>query len=285
MRYLKLNMTKIIIKKFGNINEEDIKKITSILQECYERIKIKNVEIVDLCIFEKSFSIQEFKRKEEMKKISSLSLEEEFFATHDAYHGIPRIMIAMDKLNKLPENVKIGGIRHEAAHSILHGSIEYYIFSIPNILIEYSKKYENLKKFFGDITYLISIAIKDYEVTSILCKHNYIEDQYEYVKYFLVPSIEEKEAWEFSKNNFPLTLLFIASIIKIVGCAAPLLFTSFNREISENIGEYINYLPIEIQNLILKIVLKTFQKQYESLQQEINIVCEELIKNLEMLIA
>ncbi len=278
-------MTRIVIRKFGNINEEDIKKIISIMQECYERIEIKNVEIVDLYIFEKSFSMQEFKRREKVEKISSLSLEEEFFATHDAYHGIPRIMIAIDKLNELPENVRIGGIRHEVAHSILHGSLDYYIFSIPKILIEYSKKYLNLEKFFGNITYLISIAIKDYEVTNLLCKYGYIEDQYEYIKYFLKPSIEEKQAWEFVKNNFSLTLLFITSLIKIIACATPLLFTSFNKKISEDLGSYISYLPIKFQNLILKIVLKTFQKQYESLQQEIDVVCEELIKNLEMLIA
>jgi len=279
------DMTRIVIRKFGNINEEDIKKIISIMQECYERIEIKNVEIVDLYIFEKSFSMQEFKRREKVEKISSLSLEEEFFATHDAYHGIPRIMIAIDKLNELPENVRIGGIRHEVAHSILHGSLDYYIFSIPKILIEYSKKYLNLEKFFGNITYLISIAIKDYEVTNLLCKYGYIEDQYEYIKYFLKPSIEEKQAWEFVKNNFSLTLLFITSLIKIIACATPLLFTSFNKKISEGLGSYISYLPIKFQNLILKIVLKTFQKQYESLQQEIDVVCEELIKNLEMLIA
>ena len=278
-------MTRIVIRKFGNINEEDIKKIISIMQECYERIEIKNVEIVDLYIFEKSFSMQEFKRREKVEKISSLSLEEEFFATHDAYHGIPRIMIAIDKLNELPENVRIGGIRHEVAHSILHGSLDYYIFSIPKILIEYSKKYLNLEKFFGNITYLISIAIKDYEVTNLLCKYGYIEDQYEYIKYFLKPSIEEKQAWEFVKSNFSLTLLFITSLIKIIACATPLLFTSFNKKISEDLGSYISYLPIKFQNLILKIVLKTFQKQYESLQQEIDVVCEELIKNLEMLIA
>jgi hypothetical protein len=278
-------MSRIVIRKFGNINEEDIKKIISIMQECYERIEIKNVEMVDLYIFEKGFSMKEFKRGEKVEKLSSLSLEEEFFATHDAYHGIPRIMIAIDKLNELPENVRIGGIRHEVAHSILHGSLDYYIFSIPSILIEYSKKYSDLKKFFGDITYLISIAIKDYEVTNLLCKYGYIEDQYEYVKYFLKHSIEEKETWEIVKNNFSLTLLFIASLIKIIACAAPLLFTSFNKKISEDLGSYISYLPIKIQNIILKIVLKKFQKQYENLQQEINIVCEELIKNLEMLIA
>jgi hypothetical protein len=278
-------MSRIVIRKFGNINEEDIKKIISIMQECYERIEIKNVEMVDLYIFEKSFSMKEFKRGEKVEKVSSLSLEEEFFATHDAYHGIPRIMIAIDKLNELPENVRIGGIRHEVAHSILHGSLDYYIFSIPSILIEYSKKYSDLKKFFGDITYLISIAIKDYEVTNLLCKYGYIEDQYEYVKYFLKHSIEEKETWEIVKNNFSLTLLFIASLIKIIACAAPLLFTSSNKKISEDLGSYISYLPIKIQNIILKIVLKKFQKQYENLQQEINIVCEELIKNLEMLIA
>jgi hypothetical protein len=274
-------MTKIFIKKFGNINEEDIKKIIYIMQECYERIKIKNVEMIDLYIFEKSFSMQEFKRGEEMKRISSLYLEEGFFATHDAYHAIPRIMIALDKLNELPENVKIGGIRHEVAHSILHGSLDCYIFSIPNILIEYSKKYLDLEKFFGDITYLISIAIKDYEVTNLLCKYGYIEDQYEYIKYFLKSSIEEKEAWEISRKNFVLSLMFIASIIKIIACATPLLFTSLNKKISEDLELYINYLPIKMQNLILKIVFKTFQKQYESLQQEIDTICEELIKGLE----
>ncbi len=175
-------MTKIIVTKIGNINEEDVKNIISIMQECYERIK--NLEIVDLYIFEKGIDMQYFKMKDRIERISSISLEEEFFATHDAYYGIPRIMIAIDKLNKLPKEVWIGGIEHEVAHSILHGSIEYYVFSIPNILIEYSKKYPNLKNFLGDIVYLISIAIKDYEVTDLLCKYDYIKEQYEYVKYF-----------------------------------------------------------------------------------------------------
>ncbi len=60
-----------------------------------------------------------------------------------------------------------------------------------------------------------------------------------------------------------------------------MLFTSLNEKIAKDLVEYINYLPIEIQNLILKIVFKIFPKKYEYLQKKIDIVCEEFIKNLE----
>ena len=106
-----------------------------------------------------------------------------YFAMHDAYYGWPRIHICLELLKKLSRDVWIGGLLHEAAHGILHGSIEYYLVSIPSDLNSYCLANKLSRDHCLSILHYISLIVKDYHVTKFLLKHNFTDDEYPFIEY------------------------------------------------------------------------------------------------------
>ena len=145
-----------------------------------------------------------------------------FFATHDAWRGTPRIMVCLETMRGLPLLLRLGGLRHEAGHSVLHGSLEHYIFPLPGSLLEASRRLGGSWELAEALLYLLSVAVKDYEVARLLVHHGYVDCQLAYAEYVIKPSREELEAWG-PPSTPGERVLHIASILKGVGCLAPLL--------------------------------------------------------------
>lgn len=58
------------------------------------------------------------------------------------------------------------------------------------------------------LLYLISIAVKDYEVTKFLYDKGFVKDQVAYAKWVLKPSEEDMLSWEIASAN-PLGGYFV----------------------------------------------------------------------------
>jgi len=238
---------RILIKKFGKIKEEDVKRVLEVIHRCYNKSDRKP-SVIDLYIFENRRQMISFLNyiSNEMGKASFWEIEK-YYALHDAWTGIPRIMVSIDILYELPEKVFEGALLHETAHSILHGEISYYIFTYPRILREKFNE-ETASK----IAYLLSIAVKDYEVTDFLLKQNFTDNQIEFIKYLLTPTLEEKEEYMLSKLNIKAKALAIASILKVAMCALPL--AKINENIQRKLSNYVKYILPEYHKVVLKIL-------------------------------
>ncbi len=249
-------MIKIVVHRFGDVEKVFVEGVLEILNDCYDRLSPHALEIVDVYIFEKSSSMNAFVNDEKRKLgIKTSAFEESFLTLHDAWHGTPRITVAYDKMFRVPKLVGIGGLRHEAAHTVLHGSLEYYSFSMPMFLVELERNGVISKQNMRDLVYLASVAVKDYEVTRILCERGYVEDQVAYNEYYLKPSEEELEAWKLAEKNGTARLLFLLSFLKIACCAAPLLKDErYGEEILEAITGSMNFLPAALSGRLLKIL-------------------------------
>jgi hypothetical protein len=187
--------------------------------------------------------------------IETSAFEDSFLAVHDAWHGTPRIMVAYDKMLRVPELVGVGGLRHEVAHTVLHGSLEYYSFPMSTFLLELERERVISRQITRDLVYLASIAVKDYEVTRLLYEKGYVEDQLAYNEYYLKPSEEEFEAWKLAEKNKTAKLLFLVSILKTACSAAPLLKDEkYGKEILKTITRSINFLPAELSAQLIKML-------------------------------
>lgn len=146
------SLTHIIISKYGKVSENDLDAIVKLMEECYNRLKPHNVSLVDLYIFERASLAEAFLLKErERIGVKTSRFDEFFFAMHDAWRGIPRIILCLDRLRELPELVMVGGIRHEVGHTILHGSIEYYFLAFPKPLLELMRLFNLLERYAMDL--------------------------------------------------------------------------------------------------------------------------------------
>ncbi len=246
----------IVVSKFGEIDVKEIERIVETMQECYRRLAPHEVSLVDLFLFEQSSLTEAFFAKEGRKVgVASASFNELFFAMHDAWRGIPRITLCLERMKSLPKLVKTGGIRHEVGHSILHGNLRYYLLSFPPALLQIADQFQLPFEYLTNLLYLVSIAVKDYEVTRFLYQRGYIEDQVAYVKYLLAVSKDDKLSWELSRGKPLAEALCLISRLKTVGCAAPILVDKkFCKEIMQYLKRSLSYLSADLSILLLDMI-------------------------------
>ena len=103
----------------------------------------------------------------------------DFITLHEAWRGYPRIHISLEELINIPKSIAIALLIHEAAHSVLHGSLQYYMISIidDELLIKLDR--EELFK----AMYIVSTAIKDLEVSHYLITTGFLKELIIYSKY------------------------------------------------------------------------------------------------------
>lgn len=112
-------MPNIVLQRIGHVPEDTVKSINAVVEECYGRLEPHGVELLDLLIFENSEQMDSFYRREKQaSQVSSETLSEQFFATHDAWRGTPRIGICIERMRHLPQLVQMAVLRHEVGHHI-----------------------------------------------------------------------------------------------------------------------------------------------------------------------
>jgi hypothetical protein len=255
-------MVRISIARFGKVSQVTLNKIVSAMSECYERLGPPMNDHVDLYVFEKSEA-------------------ETFFATADALGGRPRICVYLDKFLELPERVSLAGIRRQAAHSILHGSLEFYVIKFPPDLIRAMRRYNLPQEWANNFLYGIGMAAKEYEVTDLLYSKNFVQDQVAYAKYILQPSGEDILAWEIASRDKLEKILHLTSIIRDVSCAIPLTGDEkFWGEIKECIGKKMAHIALDCRSRIQRIVYKRFPLLAADTMGGINLISKAVVEEI-----
>lgn len=261
------SLVKILLRTFGSVGPEVKDDVVKVMEECYERLKPHEVTVVHLYIFEKSVAMEAFIRSEMMVMgVKPSVLEARFFAIHEAWTGVPRIMLCLERMASNPMLVNIGGVRHEVAHSVLHGTLAHYLIKTPEALVK--KPCRIPLSFINDVVYSIAMAVKDYEVTLLLYRRGYVEDQLSYVKHLLKITDEDRAAWTLAEK-FPLgMLLYLLSMLKPLACAAPLLKDPCcGDEVRGVVEEALSHIPLTyrsrlkelIENILINLGLDTFK--------------------------
>jgi len=270
-------LVRIVVSKFGKVEDETIGSVIETMEECYNRLAPHEVSLVDLYVFERSSSVEAFLAKECAEVgVVSAPFDEQFFAMHDAWRGTPRIILCFERTKRLPRLVKMGGIRHEVGHSILHGSLSYYLLPFPPALLELADRFNLSFEYVANMLYLISIAVKDYEVSRLLYERGYVEDQVAYAKHLLKVSESDMLSWEISRGKPPAEALCLISCLKAAGCAAPLLIDKkIGGEIRRRLTESLSYLSADLSAPLLKVIFEGFPSLGKDTQDNIDRMVRE----------
>jgi len=129
------------------------------------------------------------------------------------------------------------------------------------------------------LIYLLSIAVKDYEVSRLLDSRGYVEDQVAYTRYLLRITETDVLSWEGSRNKSRAEVLYLISCLKIAGCAVPLLVNKkFGEEIRSNLIGYLSHLPADRSSLLLKVIFEGFPSLgTDTLENIEQMVCESKV--------
>jgi hypothetical protein len=243
----------VVLQKFGEIPVESVRNTISVIQECYEGLRPHEVEILDLLLFSDPASMRGFYLRERGRlRVVSEDLGESFIANHDAWRGTSRIGVCMSRIMELPRLVQIGTLRHEVGHSVLHGSMEYYVFLISAPLMEAAKRFGFSNEYSFNLLYLISIAVKDFEVTRRLSEKGYLDDQAAYSNHVLRTVDEDLDAWQLSKHDPAAMSLCLAGRLKDAACLVALQPKLGEQSVADALRGQLSYLPRPIFDGMLK---------------------------------
>jgi hypothetical protein len=274
-------LTKVVLQRFGRIPKKIEREIISIIDECYERLKPHEVELVDVLLFEDSSKAYTFYLQERSTiGIVTDNIDAQFFAMHDAWRGTSRIGVVLDRMKKLPKLIQAGALRHEVGHSVLHGSLECYKFSLNKSLISASKQFKLSEGYLVNLIYLISIAVKDYEVSRLLLKKGFIEDQVAYSKYILKTSEDDLVAWKIAKDYPSMMGLALAGRLKDTASFIALQSKLSKTEIFDSLRKELSYLPNSILDYVLKIVKRFPEKMSGDTSKNVDLMMKIFVEDL-----
>jgi hypothetical protein len=241
------------LERHGRIPEQETRDIVSFFEECYDRLRPLSLDFVEIVLFENDRLWRTYMAAERRRAgVTSSDIDDAFIAAHEAWTGIPRISISLDRRKTLAQPVWEGALRHEAGHSILHGSLEYYVFPMPKALLDVAHEFEALTVHLTDILYLLTVAVKDMEVTKLLVSNGYVEDQAAYARFVMKPTEQDQYAWALSSITAVARVLCLAGKMKDIAAAMVLSSGSQGSRVGlEEIVESISYLSRESQTALL----------------------------------
>jgi hypothetical protein len=207
----------LFLTTFGQIPQLTLDEISSLIDESYRALGEPMGGSVDVEVWEKAEA-------------------EQFFATHDALEGKPRIRIYVDKLRELPKSVGLAGIRRQVVHSIRHGSLRFYLIKFPDVLQKAIAEYRLTYDFGNSLLYSIGMAAKEYEVTKFLDDSGFVDEQVVYARYMLEPDPEETFSWRLASANKPQQVLYLATLLRDISCSVPLVH---DEKVGDEIRQYI----------------------------------------------
>ena len=272
-----MSAVEINIVTRGNVSGGAKREVVSTIQDCYKHFGSRLPYKLEVFIAEKEIMVIDFLKDETFKLGMISNFTEECICSHDAWRGYPRITVALERLNKLKKPAKLGALRHEAAHTVLHGSLEYGIFQIPdecrqiavikgidNEVLEQAMKY-------------LSDAVKDFETTRFLVEHNYINCQAAYALECVNPPEHDKLTQEPIQSERQVYFIYKTALLRPILFANPLLTLPKSKKIStENkvlLGRKVEEI-VELlgpnQNKLLQVAEKIADGLTEDTHQNLN---------------
>ena len=165
-------------------------------------------------VWKRMDELQSFYQKEKQELGIVTGEDTDFLASHEAWRGDPRIHICQERVKNVPDVVIRSVLHHEISHALLHGAPEFYTF-------RYSTKLQEAGRICGldlallqQCVYLLSIAIKDYDVVTWLTDIGLGIGQLHLLEYMITDTEDERRIWEVVCANTVPRKLALAFFLK-----------------------------------------------------------------------
>jgi hypothetical protein len=187
--------------------------------------------------------------------------DEEAVCHHDTWRGYPRISVSIERITKFTKPARIGALRREAAHSVLHGSLEYRIFKIP----ENCRQMAVIKGIDSSVLEQainnLAEAIKECEASKFLVEHDFIDCQAAFALEWLQPPKQDKSASSSAKAERQAKFICKTTLLKPILFSHPLLSPPKSKKISlefqillgRKVEEIVEQLGEPDQNRLLQV--------------------------------
>ncbi len=235
-------------------------EIINTLRDCYRRFGSRSPYKVGILITETEGIRRDFLREEKSRLGITTIEDEDAICSHNAWRGYPNITVSVERLGEFSKLARQGILRHEAAHTVLHGSLEYNIFRIPDDCRQIAAVKGIDSMVLEQVIRNLSWAIKDCEASKFLIAHDFINCQAAFALEWIQPSSDKSDS-KSTKMDRQARFIYQTALLKPILLADPLLAIPKSKKISlelqvllgRRIEELIEHLADYDQNKLLQI--------------------------------
>jgi hypothetical protein len=271
---------RIVIEPSEGTQKEFVAKVQSWANEVLEKKgSLAAPNFIFINIWRRVDELQSFYQKEKQELGIVTGEETNFLATHEAWRGDPRIHICQERVKDVPDVVIQSVLHHEISHALLHGTPEFYTF-------RYSTKLQEAGRIRGldlahlqQCVYMLSVAIKDYDVVTWLSDIGLGCGQLYLLEYLISDTEDERRIWEAVCANPAPRKLALALFLKTLLPIEALVTLSVERaEIIKNQWrEAYGWLSETIQEGLIGFAHNTMAYRDKPFQQRLEHVTINLI--------
>jgi hypothetical protein len=263
----------------GNVSGSFKKEISDVLNDCYKHLGERVPYKVEVYAFDTEENLNSYLREEKFKLGLSFNTVDDISAcTHEVLRGYPRLLVCQERLARYSKTGRAGAIRHEAAHTALHGALEYSIFQIP----EDCKHTAMVKGIdaakLEDIFFQLSMGVKDFEATRLLVDHDFINCQFTYALEWIRPVDDDRTAWNVSRTNRQTRFVYESALMRPLLFSDPLLSMSKSKKV---IGEEQIQLSARIEQMIALLGETEENKVLKVAAAIIEVISDDTHKNID----
>jgi len=246
----------------GNISGSFKKEVSDVLNDCYKRFGQRVPYKVEVYAFDTEENLHSFLREEKFKLgLSFSSIDEVSACTYEVLKGFPRLLICQERLAPYSKLGRAGALRHEAAHTVLHGSLEYSIFQIPEDCKHTAMVKGIQPEKLEEVFFQLSMGIKDFEATKFLVEHDFITCQFTYALEWIKPMDDDRTAWTIARSNRQTRFVYESALMRPLLFCDPLLSLQKSKKAPEEeqiqldarIEQMIALLGETEENKVLKV--------------------------------
>ncbi len=272
--------TRIIIQPSEGIQKEFVIKVQSWANEVLEKKgPAAAPAVISINIWRRMDELQSFYQQEKQELGIATGEETDFLATHEAWRGDPQIHICQERIKDVPDVVMQGVLHHEISHALHHGKPEFYTFRYSTKLQETGRLYGLDLALLQQCVYMLSVAIKDYDVVTWLTDIGLDHGQLHLLDYLISDTEDERRIWEvICANPAPRKLalaLFLKTLLPIE--ALVLLSVEGAETIKKKWQEAYYWLSDKIQEGLVSFAHSTMAYSDKPFQQRLENVTLKLI--------
>jgi hypothetical protein len=254
-----MSNTDLIVVTRGKIPGGAKGDIVNTFRDCYRKFGFKSPYKVELLITENELIRKDSIREEKSRMGVTTIEDDDEVCSHNTWRGYPTITVSVERLQGFSKPARKGALSHEAAHTVLHGSLEYNIFRVPDDCKQISavKGIENAA--LEQVIRNLSSAIKDCEVSKFLVLHDFIDCHAAFILEWIRPT--DPATLKASRIGRQGRFLYLTSILKPMLLCHPLLAIPKSKKISlerqvlmgRRMEELIEHLEQYEQNKLLQV--------------------------------
>jgi hypothetical protein len=270
----------------GNISGNFKKEVSEILDDCYQHFSQRIPYKIEVYAFDTEENLNSFLRDEKFKiGMSFNTVDDASACSYEVLRGYPRLLICNERLSRYSKPARAGAIRHEVAHTVLHGALEYSIFQIPDDCRHTAtvKGIDNDK--LEEIFFQISLGVKDYEATRLLIANAYIQCQFAYALEWIQPAEDDKTAWNILRTNRQTRFVYESALMRPILFTNPLLslpkpkkvMAESQLQLSARMEQMIAILGEKEENKVLAVAGSIIESLTEDTHKNIDSAFHQLI--------